>query len=749
MGMSVEAWVAIGALTVLVSAFLAAVYMQLYRRYRFTRTQLTLMQSEQERMHHAAQASEENRRRKEDALRAKEELYAELLRSTCSMVCTYSVTPDGLPSRFTDVNDVMCRALEYDRDTLLTMTPMDIEPAPEAAMPGFTRSQLVTVSDAELAERRRSFAIRDAQAMIKRIMDETRVTMERVFIARNGRRIPVRVTACRLRHSEVDSMLCTAHDISEQEEAQRALRESRGRFQDVFSNSPIGMALYDANRALVMVNRACLSMFGIPDRNEFGAFNMFDNPFLPDDIRGAMQRGDSCRYEATIDFEKVREQALFVTAKRGKAHVDIQFTNLGLDRDYKPQGYLAQFRDITKRVRAEAALRQSERQLRQAQKMEAIGRLAGGIAHDFNNILTPILGYTEMTLYATEKDTPAHEYMQEVLKASNRAKDLVNQILTFSRHSDKEGRPIRVTPIVKEVLKLIAAALPANIEVQRVLKTDRDVILAEPTQIHQVLMNLCTNAVHAMEGSGGTLEVRMMDFVIGGRARSEFPDLAPGRYLRISIKDSGIGMAQETLDRIFEPFFTTKDGGKGTGMGLSVVHGIVSSLRGVITAESAIGQGATFHVVLPVVEQQERDSTLEDVQLPAGHASVLFVDDSAEIATLAERMLKALEYVPVIAASAQQALDLFRERPQRFDLVITDQVMPGMTGLELARALLALRQDIPIVLCTGYSESVCRQEIEEAGIRGFITKPIAMRDLADVIRKTLRAGSAGFVRKGA
>jgi PAS domain S-box-containing protein len=745
--MSVEAWITIGTLTVLVSALLTAVYMQLYRRYRFTRTQLTLLQSEQERIHRAAQASEENRRRKERALHAKEEFCAELLRNARSMVCTYSVTPDGLPGRFTDVNDVMCRALEYDRETLLAMTPLDIEPAPNTAMPGYTRSQLVTVSDNELEERRRSFAFRDAQALIKRITDENRVTMDRIFLSRRGRRIPVRITACRLRKSETDLILCTANDISEEEETQRALRVSRGRFQDVFSNSPIGMALYDADRALLMVNRACLSMFGIPDRNEFGKFDMFDNPFLPDEIRGAMQRGDSCRYEATIDFEQVREASLFVTAKRGNAHVDIQFTNLGLDRDYKPQGYLAQFQDVTKRVRAEAALRQSERQLRQAQKMEAIGTLAGGIAHDFNNILTPILGYTEMTLYMSEQDSPVHEYMQEVLKASNRAKELVNQILAFSRRSDKEGRPIRVTPIVKEVLKLIAAALPPGIDVQRVLKTDRDVIIAEPTQIHQVLMNLCTNAIHAMENGVGTLEVRMMDFVIGARARGEFPDLEPGRYLRISIKDSGVGMPPQTLERIFEPFFTTKDGGKGTGMGLSVVHGIITSLRGAITVESAVGQGSTFHVVLPVVEQQERDPALDDVPLPAGHECVLFVDDSAEIATLAERMLTALGYTPVVAASGPQALGLFRAHPDRYDLVITDQVMPGMSGLELARELLNVRRDIPIVLCTGYSESVTRRDINEAGIRGFITKPIAMRDIADVIRKTLGRDAGGFVRK--
>jgi PAS domain S-box-containing protein len=747
--MTAGTWVLLVAVAVVIAAALGAYHLHLRRGRRFMRAQLALLRSERDAMRKSVRDAEQARRDAEAELRLKQELCAVLLATTRRMVFTFALTPDGLPGRLTDANDAMCRNLDYDRDALLNLTPMDIGlVAAPASMPGFTRTQLATVSDAEIDERRHAFATRDAQTMVKHILDETHAAYDRTFVSRSGRRIPVHITACRLNKSGEPSIVCMAEDISERQETERALRESEGRFQDVFTNSPIGMALYDADRSLVMVNRACLSMLGIPDRTEFTKFNLFDNPFLPGDIRQAMQRGDSCRYEGSIDFEQVRAQSLFVTGKRGQAHFDIQVTNLGLDRDFKPQGYLAQLQDITKRVKAESALHQSERQLRQAQKMEAIGTLAGGIAHDFNNILTPILGYTEMTLYSCDKDNPIREYMQEVLKASHRAKDLVNQILTFSRQSDKEGRPIRVTPIVKEVLKLIAATTPPNIEIQRVLKTDQDVVIAEPTQLHQVLMNLCTNAIHAMESGGGVIEARMMDFVIGSRAKSEFPQLEPGRYLRLSVKDTGSGMTQATLDRIFEPFFTTKESGKGTGMGLAVVHGIVSSLHGTIAVDTEVGKGSTFHVILPVVEQEEARGAAMDEPLPSGHECVLYVDDSKEIAALAQRMLSALEYTPVVVNSAAEALDLFKRNPDRFDLVITDQVMAGMDGIDLARELLSIRKDIPIVLCTGYSESVSRQDVEAVGIRGFMSKPISMRDLAEAVRRTLDNKGGEFVRTG-
>ncbi|MBN1557920.1 MAG: response regulator, partial [Lentisphaerae bacterium] len=722
---------------------------RLRRRLRRTHAYYALLQSEQEQQSRQLAGLQRTLQQQAEVSRFVETAYRALLADIRDMAFVMTITHEGLPGPFLEVNDTFCRKLDYPRDKLLTLSLLDIEDSDAAAMPGFTRAQLVTVSDDELQKRRHTFAVRDAQAFWKRVREEKCTAAERVFVTRDGGRIPVEMTATLLDLPGEPRVLCTACDLSGRQETERALRASRSRFQDIFSNSPIGMALYDGTRELLMVNRACLNMFGMPDRGEFAGFNVFDNPFLTPPVRQALQRGDSYRYNVTIDFARVRDEALFVTSKSGKSHFDIQVTNLGLDADYQPQGYLVQVQDISKRVDAETALRRSERQLRQAQKMQAIGTLAGGIAHDFNNILTPILGYTEMTLYSAEKNSPVREYMQEVLKASNRARELVNQILTFSRQSEKEGHPIHVIPIAKEVVKLMAASVGPNIEIARAIKTEKDVVLADPTQIHQVLMNLCTNAAQAMSDGGGTLEIRLMDFVIGSRAKSEFPQLDPGRYLRISVKDEGTGMTAETLERIFEPFFTTKEGGKGTGMGLSVVHGIVSSLHGTITVDSTPGRGSVFHVILPLLDEPQAAEKELDTTLPSGHECVLFVDDNAEINRMVERMLVSLKYRAVIADSAEGALALFSRNPARFDIVITDQIMPGITGLELARKLLSIREDTPIVLCTGYSEAVSRAEMESAGIRGFLTKPISMQDLAKAVRLALDNAPGEWIRIGA
>ena len=369
--------------------------------------------------------------------------------------------------------------------------------------------------------------------------------------------------------------------------------------------------------------------------------------------------------------------------------------------------------------------------------MEAIGTLAGGVAHDFNNILTPILGYTEMCLYSTPETTEVHKYLQEVMKAVNRAKELVKQILTFSRQMEPEGRPIRVSPVVKEALTLMRATIPPNIEIRRAVKTEQDVIQGNPTQIHQVLMNLCTNAVHAMEDEGGVLEVVVSDFLINRAASTEFPQLNPGRYLRLSVSDTGCGIDRETLDRIFEPFFTTKHVGQGTGMGLAVVHGIVTGLNGGISVESEKGKGTVFHVVLPVMEETLHPMGEEGVVLSSGTETVLFVDDDVDVGRMVARMLETLGYKPVLANRGQEALWIFEKDPRRIDVVITDQAMPEMTGAELSEQLLLARPELPIIVCTGFGDKLTPRRATEIGIRAFMTKPIVMRELSETIRKVL------------
>ena len=368
--------------------------------------------------------------------------------------------------------------------------------------------------------------------------------------------------------------------------------------------------------------------------------------------------------------------------------------------------------------------------------MEAIGSLAGGIAHDFNNILTPILGYTEMMLAMPGTRDDMRGFMAEILAASQRAKDLVTQILTFSRQSDGDLRSISVSQIIREVLALMRASLPPTIEIKRAIKTENDKVLADSTQLHQVLMNLCTNAGHALKEDGGALEVTLSDLMLAERVHSEFPSLPGGHYVRITVKDNGTGMDAATMERVFEPFFTTKRSGEGTGMGLSVAHGIVTSYHGGISVESREGEGTSFHVVLPVAEEESVPQQKKVVgDITGGGQRILFVDDEPSIVKMEGQLLSALGYDPELYTQSPDALAAFEEDPAKFDLVITDQVMPEMTGCELAERILELRPDMPIILCTGFTETCSAEDAEKIGIRDFLMKPVSKRELAESIHK--------------
>jgi PAS domain S-box-containing protein len=381
-----------------------------------------------------------------------------------------------------------------------------------------------------------------------------------------------------------------------------------------------------------------------------------------------------------------------------------------------------------------------EYQLRQAQKMEAIGTLAGGIAHDFNNILAAIIGYTELADLQVPEGNKAKKNLKEVLKAGRRARDLVKQILAFSRKGEQERIPIQISPIVKEALKLLRSSLPTTIEIRQNIESDIGIVEADPTQIHQILMNLCTNASHAMREEGGILEVGIRN-VEAGSWDSEFGqlDMPPGNYLRLTVSDTGQGMTPEVLERLFEPYFTTKEKGEGTGLGLSVVHGIVKNYGGTITAYSEPGKGTIFHVYLPRIK--EAKEMAEDVSRPGvistGQERVLFVDDEPVLVEIGKQMLERLGYEVTKRTSSIEALELFRAKPDQFDLVITDMTMPNMTGDKLSRELMQIRPDIPIIICTGYSELISEEKAKEIGIRAFAMKPLVMADLSKTVRNVL------------
>jgi PAS domain S-box-containing protein len=389
--------------------------------------------------------------------------------------------------------------------------------------------------------------------------------------------------------------------------------------------------------------------------------------------------------------------------------------------------------------RDETQERIMERQLRQAQKMEAIGTLAGGIAHDFNNILAAIIGYTEMVLFKSGKESPVRHNLEQVLRAGNRAKELVKQILAFSRQTEQEFKPIQIGINIKEALKLLRASLPTTIEIRQHISGDTGLVLADPTQIHQVVMNLCTNAAHAMRTNGGVLEVTLDLEELDAQAVERYAELVPGCYLHLQVTDSGHGMTSEIMARIFDPFFSTKIPGEGTGMGLAVVHGIVRSHGGAIEVSSAVGEGTIFHVLFPRIENGTATETKTAVRMPRGTERILFVDDEEDMADMGRQMLTHLGYQVTASTNSREALELFRRDPFRFDLIITDQTMPHMTGMELSREILAIRQGMPIILCTGFSEIVTAEEARAQGIREFILKPIVTLELATAIRQILEA----------
>ncbi len=386
-------------------------------------------------------------------------------------------------------------------------------------------------------------------------------------------------------------------------------------------------------------------------------------------------------------------------------------------------------------VRAEK--RQLENQLRQSQKMEAIGTLAGGIAHDFNNVLSIILGNAELALADMPGDSPAHLNIERILTASLRAREMIQRLLSFSRKEESGRKPLRLNSVITESLKLMRASLPTNISIERDICTTECITIADATQIHQIMLNLCTNAAHAMEPDGGVLTIRLDPVTLDSAAADS--DLSSGRYARLVVADTGHGIEKDIIDRIFDPYFTTKETGKGTGMGLSVVHGIIKGYGGAIRAFTVPGRFTEFHLYLPRVDAIiDAEPALSSQQgLTGGNEHILIVDDEEMLVDMMRQVLEQLGYTVSPYTDSAEALKAFLDCPRRYDLLITDMTMPGMTGTGLAKAIKAVRNDLPIILCTGFNEQVSQENAQSLGIQSLIMKPVGMQQLAETIRSVL------------
>ncbi len=565
----------------------------------------------------------------------------------------------------------------------------------------------------------------DRDKFLKLIKKENRITDNQVeMIKVNGTPIHVVENASGVfdENNNLQHIRGFLLDITERKRAEEEQRASEERQKIIFNASPDPVVVYNNKGYPEYMNEAFTDCFGwyldeLRDQHI---------PFVPEDqneitklkIKEIYQSGNPVRFE-TKRFSKNGDMLdILLSAAIIKG---IEGINNSL---------VVNLKDITGRKKLEA-------QIQQTHKMESIGTLAGGIAHDFNNILFPVLGHTEMLLQDIPEDNPIYNNLEEIYAGATRAKELVKQILTFSRQEASEFKLIKIQPVIKEALKLIRATIPTTIEIKQDINPDCGAIKADPTQIHQIMMNITTNAYHAMQETGGILKISLKQIESEEHAL-KISDMESGAYACLTIADTGAGIDKKLSDKIFDPFFTTKEVGKGTGMGLSVVHGIVKSMNGIINVYSEPDKGTEFNVYFPIEKNLYEKQTINvETSIQGGNEHILLVDDEKAIIEMEQNMLERLGYKVTSRSSSLDALEAFRISPDKFDLVITDMQMPNMPGDKLSVELTKIRLDIPVLLCTGFSETMSEEKAESLGINGFLLKPIVMKDLSCKIREVL------------
>jgi PAS domain S-box-containing protein len=505
----------------------------------------------------------------------------------------------------------------------------------------------------------------------------------------------------------------------------RRLEESEASTQAILDTAPDGIVTFDGLGAVQSMNHAAERLFGYTADEVVGQSVDRLLPALTredgtDGLKFSLAHGTGTRLGVVHETTGQHRNGTSFPADVALSEMHVGERRL----------FTSIVRDIAQRKRLEA-------QLRQLQKRQAVGTLVGGIAHDFNNILAVILGYTELALFKVPRRSAAKRYLEDVLTAAKRAKDLVQQILAFSRQNETERNRVRLPPLVREALSLLRASLPSTVEIRYHIDKKVEMVLADPTQIHQVLMNLGANAEYAMRKEGGVLDVHLEAVELDAMAATVHPNLVPGPYVRLTVRDTGRGMPPEIMERIFEPFFTTKGVGEGTGMGLAVVHGIVMNHGGAITVDSTPGQGTTFVIYLPRLPEVGGDDGAAPEPTPRGKGRILFVDDEESLVHLGREILAPLGYDIVPYTSSREALDAFRAAPERFDLVITDQTMPQMTGEVLTQELRRIRANIPVILCTGFSHTIDGEKAKGLGIDAFLMKSIEVREWGTTIQRVL------------
>lgn len=523
-------------------------------------------------------------------------------------------------------------------------------------------------------------------------------------------------------------------EIISKTKAEEALRQSELHFRQLVEHSPLGILVLNRRGKIVGVNPKGLEILGFESLQQAGSlfFNDSAGFFQPESAGPPFSFGPDYALQAATRVMEVVYTPPSGPPKDLRCHLSLEPSRpASADDDLPGAVFQLIIEDISEAKRLESHFRQS-------QKLEALGTLTGGIVHDFNNILSAVIGYTELALTELDKPDILTHHLQQIMGASQRARELIQQILSFSRRTVQEKKPVQLAALVKEILKMIRATMPSTIWIVSNVDDNLPPVLADVTQIHQVLMNLCTNAAHAMKEKGGVLTVNLAAVTVDGPLAARSPDLRLGRiYQLLEVIDTGHGIPSKNLSRIFEPFFTTKEAGEGTGMGLSVVHGVVQGHGGVIIVDSQEGQGAAFRVYLPQTELEAiQDKTKpEQASQLRGHEIILFVDDEPALVDIGCRSLERLGYQVVGKTSSGEALEEFSRNPDKFQIVITDQTMPNLTGMELAEKMIRLKAGLPVILCTGFTQKITLERARAIGIRQVMLKPVLIKDLALVIRR--------------
>jgi len=629
------------------------------------------------------------RKQAEKSLRESEKKYRTLLETT-SEGC-WLLNPER---KTIEVNESLCKMLGYSQDEMLGKTPFEFADV----------------------ENRKIFI-----EQTSKISTSPHRSYEITLKKKNGQDLHTYFNSTTIKDEsgEVQSAFAFVTDITQRKQAE----EERNRLAIAIEQAAESVFITDRDGMIQYVNPAFERLTGYSRKDVIGQTPRI----LESGKQGALFYK---QMEDTLARGNAWHGRIVNRKKDGSLYEADATISPVLDKSGKITNFVYIKRDITNEIKL-------ERRLIQAQKMESIGTLAGGIAHDFNNILFSLSGYTELALDDAERGTPLHDNLQEVLIAAHRAGDLVKQILTFSRQVDQKLKPLKIQMVIREALKLIRSSLPSTIEINQNISNTCGLVMADATQIHQVAMNLLTNAFHAMEDEGGKLDVSLKEINLYMDDLKD-PAMLPGSYVCLTVADTGAGIDKSIIDRIFEPYFSTKEKDKGTGLGLAMVHGIVKSYGGDLRVYSEPGKGCAFHVYLPVIQTQAETKETQVVSpVEGGKERILLVDDEEQIVRMSQQMLERLGYHVTARTSSIETLEAFRAAPDKFDLVITDTTMPNMTGIELARKLMEIRSDIPIIICTGFSEKISADKATAMGIRGYVMKPIVKSELAKKIREVL------------